>query len=78
MGGASPAAVDNADQLLFVTVVPHCQLHLAQGPNRSLGGTVGRGRQQHLGTPSFIFTLLPAYHSLVARPLTCHHVLGDA
>lgn len=36
MGRVSPAAVDNADQLLFVTVIPYCQLHLAQRPNRHL------------------------------------------
>lgn len=42
MGGVSPAAMDDADKLLFVTVVPHCQLHLAQGPHRSLRGTVGK------------------------------------
>lgn len=41
VGRVSPAAMNNTDQLLFVTVVPHCQLHLAQGPNQSLGGTVG-------------------------------------
>lgn len=52
MGGrVSPAAVDDADQLLFITVVPHRQLHLAQRPNRSLRGAVERRRRWRLGKP---------------------------
>jgi hypothetical protein len=40
----SPAAVNNADQLSFFTVVPYCQFHLAQRANGSLKGTVERWR----------------------------------
>lgn len=41
---ASPATVNDADQLSFFTVIPNSQFHLAQRPSWSLMGTVERWR----------------------------------
>lgn len=72
--GVSPAAVNNADQLPFFTVVPDGQSHLAQRPGGGLQGAVGRRRQGwERAVPRE-----PAAHPAHSRPLTCHRVAGAA
>lgn len=80
--GVSPATVNDADQLSFFAVVPDGQSHLAQGPRRSLRGTVERRRQvwEKVGPREAVARPSSSrLHTIfLSSPLTCQHAAGAA